>query len=259
MPTRKSQKRTTRKAGSRSNRKSGKKGSLPRARPGVTGYYFKTAPEFERSRENCNEFGRASKAGKLLRMALGPRVKDLCDSKCHNRLRKTVHDTIKSDSLHRRGARVFNAGNADLLLNFQFNAFCDFATILDTSLYTTSLDPHSGIADITIASFIPDRDLRFPDAATHFRFIATAIAIDFDKQHARQKPSKDTSDSGPLPIDKLPTSVINLTHQLPPDTGHTWLLILGIQFEAFVNGGGYVIKNKKMNGMEVVEVKSVNV
>ncbi|MCG2612683.1 hypothetical protein LZZ85_00265 [Terrimonas sp. NA20] len=247
MPTRKSQKRTTRKAGSR------RKG-----KPGVTGYYFKTAPEFERSRENCNEFGRASKAGKLLRMALGPRVKDLCDSKCHNRLRKTMHDIIKSDSLHRRGARVFNAGNADLLLNFQFNAFCDFATILDTSLYSTSLDPHSGIADITIASFIPDRDLRFPEAATHFRFIATAIAIDFDKQHARQKPGKDTSDSGPLPIDKLPTAVINLTHQLPPDTGHTWLLILGIQFEIIVNGMSYEMKNKKMNGMGVIEIKSLS-
>ncbi|MBO9659856.1 MAG: hypothetical protein J7527_13635 [Chitinophagaceae bacterium] len=252
MPTKKSQQRSTRKAGSRNNKKAG-------IRPGVSSYHFKNAPAFERSRENCNEFGLASKTGKLLRTALGPRVKDLCDTMCHNRLRKTMHDIIKSDPIHKRGSRVFNAGNADLLLNFQFNAFCDFATILDTSLYTTSLDPKSGIADITIASFIPDRDLRFPEAATHFRFIATALALDFDKQNPRQKPGKDTSDSGPLPIDKLPTAVINLTHQLPPDTGRTWLLILGIQFEMIVNGVSYEMKNKKMNGMEVIEVKNVGV
>lgn len=244
MPIKKSQKRTTKNTGLRSKRKRG-----------VSGSRFKTAPEFARSREQCNEFGLASKAGKLLRTALGPRVKDLCDSMCHNRLRKTMHDIIKSDPLHRRGARVFNAGNADLLLNFQFNEFCDFATILDASLYTTSLDPQSGIADITIASFIPDRDLRFPEAATHFRFIATALALDFEKQNPRQKHGKDTSDSGPLPIDKLSTAVINLTHQLPPDTGRTWLLILGIQFEMIVNGVSYEMKNKKMNGMEIVEVK----
>ncbi|MET0465203.1 MAG: hypothetical protein ABW007_18725 [Chitinophagaceae bacterium] len=54
---------------------------------------------------------------------------------------------------------------------------------------------------------------------------------------------------------------MNLAHYHPPDTGHTWLLILGIQFEAFANGGSYKIKNKKMkwDGMEVVDVKTVGV
>lgn len=243
-----------------SKRKSKKKpGSLTRTRSGVSSHHFKTAPEFQRSRENSSEFGRASKAGKFLRNALGPRVKDLCDSKHHNRLTSTMHEIIQSDPLHRRGTRIFSGGDTDKLLDFQFNEFCDFATILDTSLYTTVLDPRSGIADITIASFIPNRDLRFPEAASHFRFIATALALDFDKQHTRQKISKRISDSGLLPIDKSLTPMINLSHQLPPDTGRTWLLILGIQFEMIVNGLSYEMKNKKMNGMGVLAVKSTGI
>lgn len=59
-------------------------------------------------------------------------------------------------------------------------------------------------------------------------------------------------------MDKLPTAVINLTHQPAPDTGRTWLLILGIEFEMIVNGMNYEMKNKKMNGMVVMNVRNVS-
>lgn len=251
MGTQKSTLRITGRVGSLSYYQT-RRGDRVRCRKGVSGKRVRTAPEFVRTRENASEFGRASKAGKALRIALGPRVDDLCDSLYHNRLRSVIYEIIKSDPIHTRGKRLFSAGNPGLLLNFQFNNARDFALILDTSLYSSTLDPHSGIADICIASFVPGRDLRFPQPATHFRFFAAAIAIDFDKLTFH----KDISDSGPLLINQLPSAVINLAHQLPANTGQTWLLILGIQFEMIINEVSYEMKNKQMNGMMILEVKN---
>jgi hypothetical protein len=53
---------------------------------GPTGDQVNTAPEFERTRENMNEFGACAKAGKSVRTGLSQVMKQMADSQVTGRL-----------------------------------------------------------------------------------------------------------------------------------------------------------------------------
>src|SRR5215831_10956836 len=58
-----------------------------------------TDPRFIRTRENMAEFGRAGTAGKLIRRAINPILKDAKDSRAVSRLLKLLSQVIKSDTV----------------------------------------------------------------------------------------------------------------------------------------------------------------
>lgn len=61
---------------------------------GPTGEQVKTASEFERTRENMNEFGGCAKAGKSVRTALSALMRQMADSKVTGRLTSIMKKSI---------------------------------------------------------------------------------------------------------------------------------------------------------------------
>jgi hypothetical protein len=60
--------------------------ALVREKGGINADRIKNDPAFQRTRENGNEFGRACKAGKLLRQAIRPLLLSAQDSRLVSRL-----------------------------------------------------------------------------------------------------------------------------------------------------------------------------
>jgi hypothetical protein len=98
-----------------------KNGSV-RRKPGSNKAHFTTAPSMVRVRENANEFGAASTAGKLLRVALGGAIQGIKYRKLVPRLTREMSKAIKRDAIHGCGQRqVLKAHAAALLPGFELN------------------------------------------------------------------------------------------------------------------------------------------
>ena len=67
-----------------------KDGHLAREKGGIDASRIKSCPVFQRTRENGAEFGRAGKAGKILRTALRSLLLNSADSKMVSRLTQSM-------------------------------------------------------------------------------------------------------------------------------------------------------------------------
>ncbi len=76
---------------------------LARTKGGVDGERIKKDPAFARTRENGAEFGRAGKAGKLLRSALKTPIAQSADKKVSSRLTSQMVKVIQADVTNGRG------------------------------------------------------------------------------------------------------------------------------------------------------------
>ncbi|MCW3808140.1 hypothetical protein OM074_21150, partial [Marinilabiliaceae bacterium D04] len=95
---------------------------LARTKGGVDGERIKKDPAFARTRENGAEFGRAGKAGKLLRSALKTPIAQSADKKVSSRLTSQMVKVIQADVTNGRGERNVVDGDLNLLQGFEFNA-----------------------------------------------------------------------------------------------------------------------------------------
>ena len=87
-----------------------KDGYLAREKGGVDGERIKNDPAFQRTRENGSEFGRAGKAGKLIRTAFRPLLLKTSDSKVASRLTKQLMIVLQWDEDNPRGERTVSKG-----------------------------------------------------------------------------------------------------------------------------------------------------
>ena len=72
---------------------------------GPTGDQIMSAPEFERTRENMNEFGACAKAGKSVRSGLSQLMKQMSDSQVTGRLTSIMKKINLEDQTEARGYR----------------------------------------------------------------------------------------------------------------------------------------------------------
>lgn len=79
-----------------------KDGHLARTKGGVEADRIKNDPTFQRTRENGNEFGRAGKAGKLLRTSIRQYLQKSADSRMVSRLTRDLVKVVKSDTTNVR-------------------------------------------------------------------------------------------------------------------------------------------------------------
>ena len=78
-------------------------------------------PAFQRTRENGAEFGRAGKAGKILRTSLRTLLQNTSDNGLVPRLTKEMMRVIQADKTSARGLRNVIDGETELLEGFDFN------------------------------------------------------------------------------------------------------------------------------------------
>jgi hypothetical protein len=227
-------------------------GYLAREKGGVSGERIATDPNFQRTRENGEEFGRAGKAGKLLRTAIRAMLQNSADSRMVSRLTQKMVEVIQADATNPRGQRNVIDGEAELLEGFEFNINGKLGTTLYAP-YNTTIDRVAGTLAVSIPSFVPLNMLAAPGGATHFKLVSAGAEIDFENETFVM----DSQASAILPWDATATAVVNLSNAVTANSTKPLFLALGIEFYQEVNAQMYPLKNGAYNPLALVEVSGL--
>lgn len=226
-------------------------GHLAREKGGVDAQRIATDPAFQRTRENGSEFGRAGKAGKILRTALRPLLLNSADSRMVSRLTQSMVKVIQADTTSERGLRNVIDGEAELLFGFEFNIRGKLGTSLFAP-FTATIDRVAGTLDADLASFIPFNMIAAPSGTTHFKMVSGGAEVDFEAETFVVA----TSETAILPWDATATAAINLSNAVTANSTSPLFLALGIEFYQEINGQMYPLKNGAYNPLSIVKVDS---
>lgn len=226
-------------------------GHLAREKGGIDAQRIATDPAFQRTRENGSEFGRAGKAGKILRTALRPLLLNSADSRMVSRLTQSMVKVIQADTTSERGLRNVIDGEAELLFGFEFNIRGKLGTSLFAP-FTTTIDRVAGTLDADLASFVPSNMIAAPSGTTHFKMVSGGAEVDFEAETFVVA----TSETAILPWDATATAAINLSNAVTANSTNPLFLALGIEFYQEINGQMYPLKNGAYNPLSIVKVDS---
>lgn len=232
--------------------KSTQDGYLAREKGGVSADKIANDPAFQRTRENGEEFGRAGKAGKLLRNSIRAMLQNASDSRMVGRLTQKMVEVIQEDITNPRGQRNVIDGEAELLEGFEFN----ISGKLGTTLYAPfagTIDRVAGTLTANIPAFVPINMLAAPGGATHFKIVSAGAEVDFENETF----VIDTQATAVLPWDSAATAVINLVNTVTANSTHPLFLALGIEFYQEVNGQMYPLKNGAFNPLALIKVSGL--
>ena len=226
-------------------------GHLAREKGGIDASRIKSDPAFQRTRENGSEFGRAGKAGKMLRTALRPLLINTADSRMVSRLTQAMVKVIQADMISDRGLRNVIDGEAELLFGFEFNIRGKLGTTLYAP-FVGAIDRVTGDMTIDLEAFVPSNMIAAPSGTTHFKIISAGAEIDFEAETFVES----HSETAILAWDATPTVAISQTNAVTPASTKPLFLALGIEFFQQVNGKMYPLKNGAFNPLSIVKVDS---
>jgi hypothetical protein len=227
-------------------------GYLAREKGGVSADKIANDPNFQRTRENGEEFGRAGKAGKLLRNAIRAMLQNASDSRMVSRLTAEMVKVIQEDVTNARGLRNVIDGEAELLEGFEFNISGKLGTTIYAP-FTATIDRVAGTLTANIPAFVPINMIAAPGGSTHFKIVSTGAEIDFENETFVM----DAQATAVLPWDATATAVINLVNAVTANSTHPLFLALGIEFYQEVNGQMYPLKNGAYNALALVKVSGL--
>jgi len=226
-------------------------GHLARGKGGVERERIMNDPSFQRTRENCSEFGRAGAAGKMLRTAFRALIMNASDSRMVSRLTRDMVKVIQEDAVSERGQRNVLDGELELLQGFEFNKNGKLGTTLFAP-FVKNIDRPAGELSIDIASFIPVNMINAPTGTTHFKIVSAGAEIDFENGVY----IVENSETAILPYDSTATAAITLTNAVTAASTKPLFLVLGIEFYQEVNGSTYSLKNGAYNPLALTQVDS---
>lgn len=224
-------------------------GHLAREKGGIDANRIKNDPAFQRTRENGSEFGRAGKAGKILRTALRVLLLNSADSRMVSRLTQSMVKVIQADATNERGLRNVIDGEAELLAGFEFNIRGKLGTSLFAP-YTGAIDRATGEISVDIPSFIPANMIAAPGGTTHFKVISAGVEIDFENETFVEQHSETVI----IPWDATATAAINHVNMVTANSTKPLFLALGLEFYQEVNGSMYSLKNGAYNPLALIQV-----
>ena len=219
---------------------------------GPTAEQVKTAPEFERTRENMNEFGGCAKTGKSLRTALSALMGKFTDPQVTGRLTSIMKKINLEDGTEARGYRKVEVSTQRKYLEgFEFNKNLSISGIFNAP-YDVNHDVSRNTADFIIAEFNPVDLISAPSGSTHFRLLnALAVLSDFtynpttgtyEPEDMVNNELTNVEYSTYIPLD-TPYAGSTLTSALPgtPTLGANVSVVqcIGIEFFQEVNGQYY--------------------
>jgi hypothetical protein len=94
-------------------------GYMAKVKSAVSASRINSDPNYVRTRENNAEFGRAAKAGRLLRAALRTEIRNTSDSRTVSRLTREMMTVLHADTTSPRGERNVVNGKIELLEGFE--------------------------------------------------------------------------------------------------------------------------------------------
>ncbi|MDP4265588.1 MAG: hypothetical protein Q8941_23905 [Bacteroidota bacterium] len=210
-----------------------------------------TDPRFIRTRENGSEFGRAGNAGKLIRDAIRSKMKLSGDSSSIPRLLSELLRVIKADPVSDRGMRTVTHGPVESLEGFDFNVTAPLSIILPVP-FTPTIDRAAGNMKVDIPGFIPDKMMKVPTGATHFRIISVALELDFETGQF----IADSKSSDNLPWNNEVMADIHLILTVTLGSTKILFLLLGLEFNQLVNGKFYSITSADFSSLKLVKVSA---
>ncbi|MCO5287208.1 MAG: hypothetical protein M9898_12415 [Chitinophagaceae bacterium] len=226
-----------------------KDGYLAREKGGVSADKIANDPAFQRTRENGAEFGRAGKAGKVLRTSLRALLQNASDSRMVSRLTTEMLKVVQADTTNTRGQRNVIDGEAELLQGFEFNINGKLGTTLYAP-FTAAIDRATGALTVDIPAFVPIHMIAAPGGSTHYKIISAGVEVDFENETY----VVDSQDTAIQPWDATATAVISLANAVTAASTHPLFLALGIEFYQEVNGQMYPLKNGAYNALALVQV-----
>lgn len=224
-------------------------GYLAREKGGIDANRIANDPAFQRTRENGSEFGRAGKAGKMLRTALRAVLINSADSKMVSRLTQQMVKVIQADTTSVRGLRNVIDGEAELLSGFEFNIGGKLGTTLFAP-FEASIDRVTGAIIVDLASFIPTNMIAAPKGSTHYKIISAGAEIDFEAETF----VVSNSETAILPWTIVPSVAVHHSNPVTPASTKPLFLALGVEFYQQVNGQMYPLKNGSYNPLAIVKV-----
>ena len=227
-------------------------GYLAREKGGVSADRIANDPNFQRTRENGEEFGRAGKAGKMLRTSIRGLLQNVADGRMVGRLTQEMVKVLQADIISVRGKRNIIDGEAELLEGFEFNIRSKLGTTLFAP-FTAVIDRVAGTLNVVVASFIPINMVAAPGGSTHFKLMSAGAAVDFENETFEV----DTNETAQMPLNSIATAVINLSNSVTANSTNPLFLALGIEFYQEVNGVKYSLKNGSYNALSLVKVNGV--
>ena len=232
--------------------KTSQDGHLAREKGGIEASRIASDPAFQRTRENGAEFGRAGKAGKMLRTAMRGLLINSADGRMVGRLTQRMVKVIQADATNERGLRNVIDGEAELLLGFEFNIRGKLGTTLFAP-YTAAIDRVTGEITLDVPPFIPINMIAAPSGTTHYKIISGGAEIDFEAETFVVQ----TSESAILPWDAVLTVALAQTNLVTAASTKPLFLALGIEFYQEVNGQMYALKNGAYNPLSLAQVSGL--
>lgn len=226
-----------------------KDGYLAREKGGVDGDRIKNDPAFQRTRENGSEFGRAGKAGRVLRNAFRILLQNASDSKVTSRLTKEMLRIIKTDTTNVRGSRVVTMGELGFLTGFDFNIDGKLSATMYAP-FESSIDRAAGELAVDLSEMIPANSIAYPAGATHVKFVVGAAEIDFTEETFNFK----KVESALIVLGPQTETAQNLMVALTANSTQNLFLVFGLDFSQEVNGVMYPLKTGATNPLIIVQV-----
>ncbi len=219
---------------------------------GPTGEQVNTAPEFERTRENMNEFGGSAKAGKSVRNGFAQLMTKMADSQLTGRLTGIMKKINLEDQSEARGYRAIEISTQRNYINgLDFDKSISLSSILSAP-YSVTHPVARDTADLVVPAFDPMSLIIAPPGSTHYRLInALAIVSDFafNSTTSTYEPTQptfnelsDVAYSGYLDLSvAAPATTISSSLATPGamPTDVTVLQALGIEFYQKVGANYY--------------------
>lgn len=225
---------------------------------------MKTGQNFARVRDNIAEFTGAGRTASALRMALGDRVEDFCDSQLQSRLTAITRRVIGNGS-GIGGQRKFEVGvNLIELEQVVVNKQERFRNRFKAR-YQVTVNPDRNTATLDIPSFDPMRRLRIPQGGKKFQLVLSiGVVSDFSytgnvdvyaPDHPTLSGLTALVESTELPVNTV-TQPLQLIVALPGfpvlPVGTVLVVSLGVEFFREVNSQTQVLATG--NAMQVVGV-----
>jgi hypothetical protein len=229
-----------------------KYGHLVKTKSGVSKERIQNDPAFQRTRENGAEFGRAGKAGKILRTAFRSLFLNASDTQMASRLTQRMMKVIQADMVSDRGLRNVIDGEAELLAGFEFNIQGKLGNTLYAP-FNGSIDRVAGSISVDYPSFVPNTMLSAPDGTTHFKLVSGGAEVDFENE--TYVVSNSASDI--LPWDANATNVISQSNAVTENSTKPLFLVVGVEFYQQVNGSMYPLKNGSYNALAITLVSGL--
>ena len=227
-------------------------GHLAREKGGIEASRIASDPAFQRTRENGSEFGRAGKAGKILRTSLRALLLNSADGRMVSRLTQKMIKVIQADLVSIRGMRNVIDGEAELLQGFEFNIRGKLGTSLFAP-FVGAIDRVTGTISVNIAPFIPANMIAAPSGTTHFKIISAGSEVDFEAETFVE----EHSETAILPWDNTLTVAISQENSVTAASTKPLFLALGVEFYQEVNGQMYPLKNGAFNPLALVTVSGL--